>query len=78
MAKLPRFRSEARAASGASNLVKEATVMKCDICDQDFANSEEVKRHKEQAHPMGEEEGEKPDLMQTPDEMPEPADQRNR
>ncbi len=32
--------------------------MKCDICDQEFANSEEVKRHKEQVHPMGEEEGE--------------------
>ncbi len=51
--------------------------MKCDICDQEFANSEEVKRHQEQAHPMGEE-GEKPDLMETPDEMPEPAEQRNR
>jgi hypothetical protein len=60
-----------------SNLDKEANVVKCDICDQDFANSEEVKRHKEQAHPMGEE-GEKPDLMETPDEMPEPAEQRNR
>ena len=52
--------------------------MKCDICDQDFANSEEVKRHKEQAHPMGEEEGEKPDLIETPDDMPETAEQRNR
>jgi hypothetical protein len=28
-------------------------------------------------HPMGEEEGEKPDLMETPDELPEPAQQRN-
>ena len=35
--------------------------MKCDICDQEFANSEEVKRHKEQVHPMGEDEGEKLD-----------------
>jgi hypothetical protein len=59
--------------------LKEANVVKCDICDQEFANSEEVKRHKEQAHPMGEEEeGEKPDLMETPAEMPEPAEQRNR
>jgi hypothetical protein len=64
--------------SCASNLEKEANVVKCDICDQDFANSEEVKRHKEQAHPMGEEEGEKPDLMETPDEMPETAEQRTR
>jgi len=52
--------------------------VKCDICDQDFANSEEVKRHKEQMHPMGEEEGEKPDLMETPDETQEPAEQRGR
>jgi hypothetical protein len=52
--------------------------VKCDICDQEFANSEEVKHHKEQVHPMGEEDGEKPDLMETPDEMPEPAEQRNR
>ncbi len=40
--------------------------MKCDMCDQEFANSEEVKRHKEQVHPMGEDAGEKPDLMETP------------
>ena len=52
--------------------------MKCDICDREFANSEEVKRHKEEVHPMGEENGEKGDLMEAPDEMPEPADQRNR
>ncbi len=52
--------------------------MKCDICDQEFANSEEVKRHKEQVHPMGEEEGEKPDLMETPDETKEPVEQRSR
>jgi hypothetical protein len=32
--------------------------VKCDLCDQDFANSEEVKRHKEQVHPMGEDNGE--------------------
>ena len=51
--------------------------MKCDICDQEFANSEEVKRHKEQVHPMGEG-GEKPDPAETPNEMPEPAEQRNR
>jgi hypothetical protein len=73
--------------SGASNLDKEVNVVKCDICDQEFANSEEVKRHKEQVHPMGEDEGEKPDLMETPgmngmepdsSEMPETAEQRNR
>ena len=80
MANHPRFRNEAPGlrGSGASNLVKEANVVKCDICDQEFANSEEVRQHKEQVHPMGEEDGEKPDLMETPDEMPEPAEQRNR
>jgi hypothetical protein len=62
-------------------------VVKCDICDQEFANSEEVKRHKEQVHPMGEEEGEKPDLMERPPmpgmepreaDLPELAERRNR
>ena len=54
--------------------------MKCDLCDQEFASSEEVKRHKEQVHPMGDENGEKPDLMETPDrsEMPEPAERSTR
>jgi hypothetical protein len=59
---------------------RRATQLKCDICDQDFANSEEVKRHKEQVHPMGQEEGEKPDLMEKPEEteMPEPAERLSR
>jgi len=57
-------------------------VVKCDICDQEFANSEEVKRHKEQVHPMGDEQGEAPDMMERPamngaeSEMPEPAERR--
>ena len=48
--------------------------MKCDICDQEFANSEEVKSHKEQVHPMGEGDGEKPEES----EMPETAERRSR
>lgn len=54
--------------------------MKCDICNQEFANSEEVKRHKEEVHPMGEESGEKPDLMEKPseNEMPEAAERSSR
>lgn len=40
--------------------------MKCEVCDQEFVNSEELKRHMEESHPMGEEEGEKPDLMDDP------------
>jgi hypothetical protein len=55
--------------------------MKCDICDQEFANSEEVKAHKEQAHPMGDE-GKTPsmgdEIKGQESEMPEPAEQRNR
>ena len=27
--------------------------MKCDICGQDVENSEDLKKHKEQAHPIG-------------------------
>jgi hypothetical protein len=86
LAKGKRFRSEAPGprGSGASNLDKEVHVVKCDICDQEFANSEEVKRHKEQVHPMGGEEGEAPDLMETPgmngpeSETPEAAERQNR
>jgi hypothetical protein len=57
--------------------------MKCDVCDQEFANSEEVKQHKEQVHPMGDEQSETPDMMERPamdgteSEMPEPAERRN-
>ncbi len=54
--------------------------MKCDICDQEFANSEEVKAHKERDHPMGEQKdagGEKPDEMKEDSDSepvePEPA-----
>ena len=62
-------------------------MVKCDLCDQEFANSEEVKRHKEQVHPMGAGDGETPDLMENPEvsdgkpaesEVLEPAEQRNR
>jgi hypothetical protein len=54
--------------------------LKCDLCEQEFANSEEVKRHKEQAHPMGDEEGEAPDMMERPamnEAEPEPAERRS-
>ena len=52
--------------------------MKCDICDEEFANSEEVKLHKERVHPIdernsGEEENlESPDNMDAEPERPEP------
>ena len=60
--------------------------MKCDVCNQEFANSEEVKQHKEQEHPMGD--GKDPDPMKNAgviggmerneSETPAPAEQRNR
>jgi hypothetical protein len=55
--------------------------MKCDLCNQEFANSEELKRHQEQVHPMGD--GKEPDVMENPgtsngmehneSEMPDPG-----
>lgn len=46
--------------------------MKCEICNEEFANSVELGKHKEREHPMGQEDEklEKPDLM--PDEVPQP------
>jgi len=40
--------------------------VKCEICDQEFANSVELEKHKEREHPMGDgDDGlEKPDLLQ--------------
>jgi len=47
--------------------------MKCDICDEEFANSEEVKAHKEREHPMGQEDDiENPETMDE-DSGSEPA-----
>jgi hypothetical protein len=46
--------------------------MKCEICDQEVANSEEMKAHMEREHPLderGEEELEKPDLMPDPEQV---------
>lgn len=39
--------------------------VKCDICEEDFANSVELEKHKEREHPMGAEDEklEKPDMM---------------
>jgi hypothetical protein len=48
--------------------------MKCEICDRDFANSEQVKLHMERDHPLDDredEELEKPDLIEEA-EQPEP------
>lgn len=56
--------------------------MKCDLCNQEFANSEEVKHHQEKVHPMGEGEAEQPgvtDGMECNEtERPEAAERRNR
>jgi hypothetical protein len=39
--------------------------VKCEICNEEFANSVELEKHKEREHPMGEgdEKLEKPDNM---------------
>ncbi len=48
--------------------------MKCDLCNEQLDNSEELKKHMEQAHPMGEAEEdvaglERPDMLgDTPEE----------
>jgi hypothetical protein len=48
--------------------------VKCDICDLEVANSEELKAHKEREHPVadGDNELEKPDMMEGQEE-PEPV-----
>lgn len=57
--------------------------MKCDLCDKEFNNSEELKQHKEQVHPM--DERETPDMdVENPEvkreqsvsevEMPQPVE----
>ncbi len=43
--------------------------MKCEICDAEVANSEELKAHMEREHTLeerGDEELEKPDMMDQP------------
>ena len=47
--------------------------MKCDVCNREFNNSEELMQHKEQMHPI--DEGEMPDLAPKKRDMPdsEPA-----
>ena len=62
--------------------------MKCDVCDKEFNNSEELKRHQEEVHPM--DQGETPEMNSEnpeieremtesdPAEMPVPAEIRTR
>jgi hypothetical protein len=61
--------------------------MRCDLCDQEFANSEELKRHQERVHPMGDGEGGAADMMERPaadqgmpeaEKVPEPAEHRSK
>jgi hypothetical protein len=47
--------------------------LKCEICSQDFANSEELKGHMERDHTMEERDGaelESPDMIDRPEEAP--------
>src|SRR5207302_5917191 len=43
----------------------EGKAVKCEICDERFANSAELEKHKEREHPMGagDEDREKPALL---------------
>jgi hypothetical protein len=67
--------------------------VKCDVCSRDFNNSEELKRHQEEVHPMGErderDERSMPDDSENPEvkremtesepaEMPAPVEGRTR
>ena len=61
--------------------------MKCDLCEQEFANSEELKRHQERVHPMSDVEGEAAGMMERPavdhgtaeaQDAPEPAERSAR
>jgi hypothetical protein len=62
--------------------------VKCDLCDKEFNNSEELKSHKEQVHPMDEREmpdvdSENPEIEREmtdsePAEMPAPVEGRTR
>lgn len=48
--------------------------MRCDLCDKEFNNTDELRQHKEQMHPM--DQGDTPDLdRENPEierDMPEP------
>jgi len=49
--------------------------MKCEICNAEVANSEEMKLHMEREHPLderGDEELEKPDMMPEAEEAAPP------
>ena len=51
----------------------EDKTLKCEICNQDFANSEELKAHTERDHTLEERrdaELESPDMIERPEEAP--------
>ena len=53
--------------------MEEMRTLKCEICDREFANSEEVKAHMERDHALGERDDselESPDMMEQPEEAP--------
>jgi len=48
--------------------------MKCEICDREFVNSEQVKLHIERDHPLDERGGD--EELEMPDLIDEPADEQ--
>jgi uncharacterized C2H2 Zn-finger protein len=67
---------------------QEDNAVKCDMCDKEFNNSDELKRHKEEVHPMDERgtpdiDRENPEIKRDladsePAEMPDPPEGRTR
>lgn len=49
----------------------EVLAVKCDICNEEFANSVELDKHKEREHPMGADD----DTLEKPDNMRENVSQ---
>jgi len=61
------LRRSSRKVRALQTFVAEVIAVKCEICDQEIANSEEMKAHMEREHPIderGDEELEKPDMLQ--------------
>jgi len=68
------LRRSSRKVRALQTFVAEVIAVKCEICDQEIANSEEMKAHMEREHPIderGDEELEKPDMLQE-QELPAP------
>jgi len=55
------------------NNATEAEAVKCDVCDQEVANSEEMQSHKEREHPVKERDDDQEMPASSETEQPEPV-----